>query len=60
MPAPDPGLLVALAGRLDAAGLAVAEFGLRLPSLDDVFLTLTGRPAADPAAPGPAAPEEAA
>ena len=60
VPAPDPGLLVALAGRLDAAGLAVAELGLRLPSLDDVFLTLTGRPAADPAAPGPAAPEEAA
>ncbi len=30
-------------------GLPVAELGLRLPSLDDVFLTLTGRPAADAA-----------
>jgi hypothetical protein len=30
--------------RLDEAGIAVAELGLRLrpPSLDDVFLTLTG------------------
>ena len=47
--APDPGLLVRVADRLDAAGLPVAELGLRLPSLDDVFLTLTGRPAADAA-----------
>jgi oleandomycin transport system ATP-binding protein len=54
VPAPDPGLLVALAGRLDAAGLAVAELGLRLPSLDDVFLTLTGRPAADAGESAPA------
>jgi oleandomycin transport system ATP-binding protein len=46
--APDPGLLVRLAGQLDAAGLPVAELGLRLPSLDDVFLTLTGRPADAP------------
>jgi oleandomycin transport system ATP-binding protein len=45
--APDPGLLVRVADRLDAAGLPVTELGLRLPSLDDVFLTLTGRPAAD-------------
>jgi len=51
--APDPGVLVRVAERLDAAGLPVAELGLRLPSLDDVFLTLTGRTAAD-------APEEAA
>jgi len=51
--APDPGVLVHVADRLDAAGLPVAELGLRLPSLDDVFLTLTGRTAAD-------APEEAA
>ncbi|MCD2187137.1 ATP-binding cassette domain-containing protein [Actinomycetospora soli] len=28
--------------RLAVAGIAVAEIGLRLPSLDDVFLTLTG------------------
>jgi oleandomycin transport system ATP-binding protein len=36
-----------VADRLDAARLPVAELGLRLPSLDDVFLTLTGRTAAD-------------
>ncbi|RSN44447.1 ATP-binding cassette domain-containing protein [Actinomadura sp. WAC 06369] len=28
--------------RLDAAGIAVAELSLRLPSLDEVFFTLTG------------------
>jgi oleandomycin transport system ATP-binding protein len=33
--------------RLDEAGLAVAELSLRSPSLDEVFLTLTGRPAED-------------
>ncbi len=32
--------------RLDAAHLAVASVELQQPSLDDVFLTLTGRPAA--------------
>jgi oleandomycin transport system ATP-binding protein len=52
--APDPEVLVRVAERLSAAGLPVAELGLRLPSLDDVFLTLTGRPAEQPA------PEEAA
>ena len=40
---PDPALLRRVADRLDAAGIPVAELGLRLPSLDDVFLTLTGR-----------------
>jgi ABC-2 type transport system ATP-binding protein len=36
---------------LDAAGVAVAEFGLRRPTLDDVFLTLTGHAAElDPSA----------
>jgi oleandomycin transport system ATP-binding protein len=38
-------LLHRLGARLDDAGVTVAELGLRLPSLDDVFLTLTGRPA---------------
>ncbi len=33
--------------RLDADGLAVTDFGLRRPTLDDVFLTLTGRTAED-------------
>ena len=31
--------------RLDAAGLTVSDVGLRRPTLDDVFLTLTGRDA---------------
>ena len=31
--------------RLTAAGIAVTELSLHLPSLDEVFLTLTGRPA---------------
>jgi oleandomycin transport system ATP-binding protein len=29
--------------RLDAAGIAVTELALRLPSLDEVFFALTGR-----------------
>ena len=47
VPATDPGLLHRLGARLDEAGIAVAELGLRLPSLDDVFLTLTGHAAED-------------
>ncbi|HEU4396662.1 MAG TPA: ATP-binding cassette domain-containing protein [Actinomycetota bacterium] len=35
--------LTAVAQRLDAAGIAVTEAGLRLASLDEVFLALTGR-----------------
>jgi oleandomycin transport system ATP-binding protein len=42
VPGGGPGLLHRLGLRLDEAGIAVAELGLRLPSLDDVFLTLTG------------------
>lgn len=45
MPARDPFLLREVADRLDAAAVPVAEIGLRLPSLDDVFLTLTGHTA---------------
>ena len=39
--------------RLDAAGVAVRDIGLRRPTLDDVFLTLTGNPTepTDPPAP---------
>jgi oleandomycin transport system ATP-binding protein len=29
--------------KLDAAGITADELALRLPSLDDVFLALTGR-----------------
>jgi ABC-2 type transport system ATP-binding protein len=43
------GVLMAALGRLDANGIALLDFGLRRPTLDDVFLTLTGH-AAEPAA----------
>ncbi|MFF5209272.1 ATP-binding cassette domain-containing protein [Streptosporangium sp. NPDC000396] len=46
VPAADPMLVSALVRRLDGAGIAADELGLRLPSLDEVFLALTGRPAA--------------
>ena len=36
------GALAALSHRLDLAGIGVTELGLRLASLDEVFLTLTG------------------
>jgi ABC-2 type transport system ATP-binding protein len=35
---------------LDEAGIAIDDIGLRRPTLDDVFLTLTGHIAEDPAA----------
>jgi daunorubicin resistance ABC transporter ATP-binding subunit len=34
--------LLAAARRIDEAGVAIADLGVRGPSLDDVFLTLTG------------------
>ena len=37
--------LAAVARRLRAAGIAVTEIGLRLASLDEVFLALTGHSA---------------
>jgi len=46
-PAQDPAMLAAVVRRLDDDGIAAAELGLRLPSLDEVFLTLTGHPAED-------------
>ena len=48
MPVADPMLLSALVRRLDGAGIAVDELALRLPSLDEVFLALTGQPAEEP------------
>jgi oleandomycin transport system ATP-binding protein len=42
VPVRDPQLLAGLVRRLDSAGIVVAELSLRLPSLDEVFLTLTG------------------
>jgi oleandomycin transport system ATP-binding protein len=44
-PVKDPGALAMLVRRLDDSGLIVAELSLHSPSLDEVFLTLTGRPA---------------
>jgi oleandomycin transport system ATP-binding protein len=42
----DSGVMAALARALDDRGIAVTELSLRLPSLDEVFLSLTGRAAA--------------
>jgi ABC-2 type transport system ATP-binding protein len=39
-----PQLLAEAAGRLATCGLRVADLALRRPSLEDVFLTLTGQP----------------
>ncbi|WP_203737049.1 ATP-binding cassette domain-containing protein [Actinoplanes italicus] len=41
-PVSDPGALAKLVRDLDEQGLAVAELALRSPSLDEVFLSLTG------------------
>ncbi|MFD1939691.1 ATP-binding cassette domain-containing protein [Nonomuraea mangrovi] len=41
VPAVDSMLVSALVRRLDAAGITADEVGLRLPSLDEVFLALT-------------------
>ena len=44
--------LLAAARRIEDSGIPVADLGVRRPSLDDVFLTLTGA-AADPKKPEP-------
>lgn len=41
-PVHDPGTLSALVRRLDEVSIRAAELALRMPSLDEVFLTLTG------------------
>jgi oleandomycin transport system ATP-binding protein len=41
----DPAIVPAVVRRLDEAGIVAAELTLRLPSLDEVFLNLTGHPA---------------
>jgi ABC-2 type transport system ATP-binding protein len=48
--------------RLRAAGVAIVEIGLRRPTLDDVFLALTGHACEPAAAPDeePAREEESA
>jgi ABC-2 type transport system ATP-binding protein len=47
----------ALSG-LQAAGVAIVEIGLRRPTLDDVFLALTGHAAEDTTAAAPGTPQE--
>ncbi|MDR7304030.1 ATP-binding cassette domain-containing protein [Haloactinomyces albus] len=44
-PITDPAVLPAVVRRLDDAGVVVTELALRNSSLDEVFLSLTGRPA---------------
>ena len=52
VPAPDgPGSLVAAVRTLDAAGITPTDVGLRRPTLDDVFVALTGH-ATTPTEPG--------
>jgi oleandomycin transport system ATP-binding protein len=41
-PVSDPAMLPAVVRRLDDEGIVPAELALRLPSLDEVFFTLTG------------------
>ncbi|MCK2219442.1 ATP-binding cassette domain-containing protein [Actinomadura sp. ATCC 31491] len=42
VPVPGDAAFTEIVRRLDAAGVAVTELSLRLPSLDEVFFTLTG------------------
>jgi ABC-2 type transport system ATP-binding protein len=45
VPTDDGELLVEAVRTLDALGVRIADISMRRPTLDDVFLTLTGRPA---------------
>ncbi len=47
-----PGILTEAVRRLDAEGIRLADIGLRRPTLDDVFLALTGHVAEDRAEDG--------
>jgi ABC-2 type transport system ATP-binding protein len=49
-------VLVEALSRLDAAGIEVLDVSMRRPTLDDVFLSLTGRPPRNRAPSRPAAP----
>ena len=48
VPGGRKGTIVEAVRRLDEAGIEVDDLGLRRPTLDDVFLTLTGRAAEEP------------
>jgi oleandomycin transport system ATP-binding protein len=47
IPVPGEEALPVVVSRLGSAGIAVTELSLHLPSLDEVFLTLTGRTATE-------------
>ena len=47
VPVSDDSALAATVERLTSAGIGVTELALHLPSLDDVFFSLTGRPQSD-------------
>ncbi|MGH8884069.1 MAG: ATP-binding cassette domain-containing protein [Egibacteraceae bacterium] len=51
VPVDDTALVAVAVRRLDDAGIAIADLALRRPSLDDVFLQLTGHKA-EPGEPG--------
>jgi daunorubicin resistance ABC transporter ATP-binding subunit len=55
----DPAASAEAIRRLDARGLPIAAVELQRPSLDDVFLALTGRPASDEPTDQPLAQEAA-
>jgi oleandomycin transport system ATP-binding protein len=46
-PVSDPAMVPAIVRMLDDVGIVAAELALRLPSLDEVFMTLTGHRAED-------------
>ncbi|WP_174534198.1 ATP-binding cassette domain-containing protein [Micromonospora chalcea] len=48
VPVDDDAPFTAVVRRLDDAGIGVVELALRLPSLDEVFFTLTGHGAEEP------------
>ena len=50
VPAEDPGALPEVMSWLQEAGIQLTEIGLRLASLDEVFLALTGHRAVEPEA----------
>jgi ABC-2 type transport system ATP-binding protein len=55
----DPSASAEAVRRLDARGLAIASVELQQPSLDDVFMSLTGRRTEEPAARAEREPEAA-
>jgi oleandomycin transport system ATP-binding protein len=57
---PDDELVGAAARTLDVAGIPVRHFVVRLPSLDEAFLAITGQPAEAEAAPPGAGEKEGA